>query len=112
MATIVAGGTGYTGSNIVREAASRGHQVISVSWSEPKERVEGVRYEVGAAEVGPRRVIPGARGCREPGALRRHGRPAVEVYRELARLSAEAGARYPQVGGFSCCGPPRRRPLR
>jgi len=39
---VVIGGTGYTGNNIVREAASRGHRVISVSRSEPKEPVEGV----------------------------------------------------------------------
>ena len=103
MATIVVfGGTGYTGSNIVREAASRGHQVISVSRSEPKEPVEGVRYEVGAAEEVAERVIPGADVV--VGALSPRGDMAgrlVEVYRALVRLSAAAGARYLQVGGFS-----------
>ena len=48
MATIIVfGGTGYTGGNIVREAASRGHHVISMSRSEPAEPVEGVTYETG-----------------------------------------------------------------
>jgi putative NADH-flavin reductase len=107
MATIVVfGGTGYTGSNIVREAASRGHQVISVSRSEPKERVEGVRYEVGAAEAVAARVIPGADAV--VASLAPRGDMAgrlVEVYRELARLSAAAGARYLQVGGFSSLRP-------
>ena len=107
MATIVVfGGTGYTGSNIVREAASRGHQVISVSRSEPEEPVEGVRYEVGAAEEMAPRVIPGADVV--VASLAPRGDMAgrlVEVYRELARLSAAAGARYLQVGGFSSLRP-------
>ena len=107
MATIVVfGGTGYTGSNIVREAASRGHQVISVSRSEPQERIEGVRYEVGDAEEVAPRVIPGADAV--VASLAPRGDMAgrlVEVYRELARLSAEAGARYLQIGGFSSLRP-------
>jgi len=52
MATIVVfGGTGYTGGNIVREAASRGHHVIAVSRTEPAEPIEGVTYETGAVEA-------------------------------------------------------------
>jgi putative NADH-flavin reductase len=107
MATIVVfGGTGYTGANIVREAASRGHRVMAVSRSEPAEPMEGVTYEAGAAETLAPRLIPGAdvvvaalspRGDME-------GR-LVSVYRELARLSAEAGARYLQIGGFSSLRP-------
>ena len=112
MATIVVfGGTGYTGSNIVREAASRGHQVIAVSRSEPKERVEGVRYEVGAAEAVAARVIPGADAV--VASLAPRGDMAgrlVEVYRALARLSAAAGARYLQVGGFSSLRPAPEAP--
>jgi uncharacterized protein len=107
MATIVVfGGTGYTGSNIVREAASRGHQVISVSRSQPTEPVEGVRYEVGKAEDVAQRVIPGADAV--VAALSPRGDMAgrlVEVYGQLARLAAEAGARYLQVGGFSSLRP-------
>lgn len=107
MVTIVVfGGTGYTGGNIVREAASRGHQVISVSRSQPKEPVEGVRYETGPVEELAPRLIPGAdvvvatlspRGDME-------GR-LVEVYGQLARLSARVGARYVQIGGFSSLRP-------
>jgi len=107
MATIIVfGGTGYTGDNIVREAASRGHDVISVSRSEPQAPVDGVRYEIGAAEdVGPR-IIPGADAV--VAALSPRGDMAgrlVEVYGTLARVSAESGARYLQVGGFSSLRP-------
>ena len=112
MATIVVfGGTGYTGGNIAREAASRGHRVISVSRSEPPEPVEAVRYEVGTVlDVAPR-VIPGADVV--VAALSPRGDMAghlVEVYGELARLAAEAGARYLQVGGFSSLRPAKDQP--
>jgi len=40
----VIGGTGYAGSNIVAEAVSRGHSVISVARSIPTARVEGAVY--------------------------------------------------------------------
>ncbi|MGM7679562.1 NAD(P)-dependent oxidoreductase [Microbacterium sp. A94] len=40
----VIGGTGYAGSNIVAEAVSRGHSVVSVARSAPAERVEGATY--------------------------------------------------------------------
>jgi len=112
MATIVVfGGTGYTGGNVVREAASRGHQVISVSRSEPKEPVEGVRYEFGSVDVIAPRVIPGADAV--VAALSPRGDMVgrlVDVYVELARLSAEAGARYLQVGGFSSLRPAPDQP--
>ena len=112
MATIVVfGGTGYTGGNIVREAASRGHEVVSVSRSEPTERVEGVRYETGAAaDVAPA-VVPGADVV--VAALSPRGDMAghlVETYRVLAQASAEAGARYLQVGGFSSLRPAEGAP--
>src|SRR3954453_7057804 len=111
MATIVVfGGTGYTGGNIVREGASRGHQVISVSRSEPKEPVEGVRYELGSVDVIGPRVVPGADAV--VAALSPRGDLAahlVDVYTELARLSADAGARYLQVGGSSSLRPARGR---
>jgi len=112
MSTIVVfGGTGYTGGNIVREAASRGHHVISVSRSEPQERIEGVVYTIGAAEDVAPKVIPGADAV--VAALAPRGDMAgrlVEVYEQLARLSAEAGARYLQVGGFSSLRPAPGQP--
>lgn len=107
MATIVVvGGTGYTGGNIVREAASRGHAVVSISRSEPSERVPGVRYELGEVQDVAPLAIPGADVV--VAAISPRGDMAgrlVEVYRQLAGLSAEAGARYLQVGGFSSLRP-------
>jgi uncharacterized protein len=107
MATIVVvGGTGYTGANIVREAAGRGHTVVSVSRSQPSEPVPGVRYEFGDAAELAARVIPGADVV--VASLSPRGDTAgrlVDVYRQLARLSADAGARYFQVGGFSSLRP-------
>ena len=43
----VLGGTGYAGGNIVREAASRGHEVTSISRNAPQEKVSGVTYVTG-----------------------------------------------------------------
>jgi uncharacterized protein len=112
MATIVVfGGTGYTGANIVREAASRGHHVVSVSRSEPKERVEGVQYTIGPADEVAPKAIPGADAV--VAALSPRGDMAgrlVEVYEQLARVSAEVGARYLQVGGFSSLRPAPGQP--
>jgi putative NADH-flavin reductase len=45
----VLGGTGYTGGALVAEALRRGHQVTSVSRSEPEERLDGVSYLIGSA---------------------------------------------------------------
>ena len=112
MATVVVfGGTGYTGSNVVREAASRGHDVVSVSRSQPTEPVEGVRYEAGDATEVAQRVMAGADVA--VATLAPRGDMAgrlVDVYTELARLSAEAGARYLQVGGFSSLRPAEGAP--
>jgi len=44
----VIGGTGYAGSNIVAEAVSRGHTVVSVARTIPSERVEGATYIEGS----------------------------------------------------------------
>src|SRR3954469_21703462 len=43
----ILGGTGYAGSQIVREAVKRGHQVTSFSRSLPAEQVEGATYRTG-----------------------------------------------------------------
>jgi putative NADH-flavin reductase len=107
MATVVVfGGTGYTGGNVVREASARGHRVVSVSRSEPKDPVEGVHYETGPVEQVAGQVIPGADAV--VAALSPRGDMSgrlVDVYRELAQQSAAAGARYIQVGGYSSLRP-------
>jgi putative NADH-flavin reductase len=107
MASIVVfGGTGFTGGNVAREASARGHQVVSVSRSEPQDPIQGVRYETGPVEEVAERVIQGADAV--VAALSPRGDMSgrlVEVYRGLARQSAAAGARYIQVGGFSSLRP-------
>jgi putative NADH-flavin reductase len=103
---VVFGGTGYTGSHVVREAVRRGHHVVPVSRSQPPDPVDGVQYEVGFADDVAQRVIPGADAV--VAGLSPRGDMAgrlVEVYTELARLSAQAGARYLQIGGFSSLRP-------
>jgi putative NADH-flavin reductase len=103
---VVFGGTGYTGSAVVREAVARGHEVVSVSRSQPAEPVDGARYEIGDVEELAPTVVPGAGAV--VAALAPRGDMAgrlVEVYGALAQASAAAGARYLQVGGFSSLRP-------
>ena len=107
MATVVVfGGTGYTGGNLVREAALRGHRVVSVSRSAPQEPVDDVQYEVGDVESVAERVIAGAdvviASISPRGAMT--GR-LVDVYRRLAGLADQAGSRYVQIGGFNSLRP-------
>jgi putative NADH-flavin reductase len=101
----IIGGTGYTGTNIAREAVSRGHQVVSWSRSAPADPVEGVRYETGDAADAPA-IIAGADAVVL--ALSPRGETAgrlVELYPVYAAAAAEAGARLIMVGGFSSLRP-------
>ncbi|MGW9403130.1 NAD(P)-dependent oxidoreductase [Arthrobacter sp. NPDC055585] len=45
---VIFGGTGYAGSNIAREAAARGHEVISYSRRPPEQPLDGVEYRIGS----------------------------------------------------------------
>ncbi|MEP7055212.1 MAG: NAD(P)H-binding protein [Actinomycetota bacterium] len=103
---VVFGGTGYTGGNVAREAASRGHKVVSVSRSQPTEPIKEVRYEIGDVELLAPSLISEADVVVATLAPRGDmvGR-LVEVYGKLAELSAASGARYVQVGGFSSLRP-------
>lgn len=108
---VVFGGTGYTGANIVREAAARGHQVVAVSRTAPSDPLPGVQYEVGAADEVADRVVAGADAV--VAALSPRGDMAgrlVGVYDALARAAARAGARYLQIGGFSSLRPAPGQP--
>jgi putative NADH-flavin reductase len=107
MSTItVVGGTGYAGSAIVREAAKRGHDVVSFSRNVPAEeaRVDGVRYETGSmldAEARLRAVTGSdvvVSSLSPRGEL--DGR-IVEADLALADLAAEHGVRLGVVGGYS-----------
>lgn len=103
---VVVGGTGYTGGNIIAEAAARGHSCVSISRSQPSQPVPGVHYELGPVQDVAARIIPGADVV--VAALSPRADMAgrlVEVYRQLAQLAAAAGARYLQVGGFSSLRP-------
>jgi putative NADH-flavin reductase len=104
----VIGGTGYAGSAIVAEAASRGHEVTAFSRSLPAEQIEGVTYVQGDAadEAALAGVIEGAdvvvAALAPRGALAGNYR---EVGRTIARLADAAGARLFLVGGFSSLRP-------
>lgn len=106
----VVGGTGYAGSNVVREAAARGHEVVSFSRTAPEgdARVDGVRYETGSvldADVRAR-AFEGADVV--VSTLSPRGEldgQLVEVDRELAVLAGERGIRIAVVGGFSSLRP-------
>lgn len=108
MSTIaVIGGTGYTGTNIAREAAGRGHEVVSWSRSVPAEPIEGVRYETGdAADAAA--IIPGADAVvltlSPRGELAARGRQ-LGLYQQYAAAATEAGVRVLVIGGFSSLRP-------
>jgi uncharacterized protein len=104
----VIGGTGYAGSAIVAEAASRGHDVTAFSRTAPAEPVPGVTYVQGDAadEAAVQQVVAGADAV--VGALAARGALADsfrDVYRTIGRLADAAGAPLFIVGGFSSLRP-------
>ncbi|GAA1667897.1 NAD-dependent epimerase [Mycolicibacterium murale] len=104
----VLGGTGYAGSAIVDEAASRGHQVTALSRTAPPEPVAGVHYVEGdatdektlSAVIADADVVVAALAPRGPLA-----RTFRDVYRTVAGLADAAGARLFVIGGFSSLRP-------
>lgn len=104
----VIGGTGYAGSAIVKEAAARGHEVIAFSRSIPDEPVDTVTYVQSMADgtAALASTIEGAdavvAALSPRGALAGQLRP---IYRTVARLAADAGAKLFIVGGFSSLRP-------
>lgn len=111
MSTIaIIGGTGYTGSNLAREAAGRGHTVVSWSRHQPKEPVEGVRYETGDA-ADATKIIDGADVV--IATLSPRGDLAARVaglYQSYAAAAARAGATFVAIGGFSSLRPAPDQP--
>jgi len=113
MRITVLGGTGYTGGNIVREAASRGHEVISYSRNLPEVAVDGVSYETGSlldSEVQAKAV---ENTDVVVAALAPRGELADELralYARLAKLSASAGTRFGVIGGFNALRPAAGQP--
>lgn len=104
----VVGGTGYAGSAIVAEAATRSHEVTTLSRSLPDPPVRGVTYVQGDAtdEATLSSVIEGAdvvvAALSPRGPLADNFR---DVYRTIARLADATGARLFVVGGYSSLRP-------
>lgn len=98
----VLGGTGYAGSNIVREAVARGHQVTAYSRHAPEQPVDGATYvtadvtdtDTQAQVVTGADVVVSALAPRGPleDSLR-------EVDAALAARAQQAGVRFGVVGG-------------
>lgn len=103
MSTIVIlGGTGYAGGHIAREAASRGHRVISYSRSEPSERADGVEYRIGS--LTDEAVVAQAATEADDLVVATHGAdvggtPLVDHVDGLVAASIEHGTRLSFVGG-------------
>jgi uncharacterized protein len=100
----ILGGTGYAGSYIAREAAARGHQVISYSLDAPDSETTGVTYRLGdvldddflASTVDDADVAFGALSPR--GELEGDGK-LRGIYRKVEELAARRGVRFGAMGG-------------
>lgn len=109
---IIVGGTGFTGSNIAREAVRRGDSVTSVSRHAPETPIEGVRYLTGEDAVAVTRdAIDGTdtivATLSPRGATAGH---LGEIYGKLGEIAADAGARLIVVGGFGSLRPAAGQP--
>ncbi|SFS80826.1 NAD(P)-dependent oxidoreductase [Saccharopolyspora flava] len=107
MATItIIGGTGFTGSNIARHAVHRGHQVRSLSRSQPSEPIDGVDYQTGSVEDRAPELLRGAdvlvTALAPRGDMAGH---LVRIYGHLAERARTTGARLIVVGGYSSLRP-------
>lgn len=99
---VIFGGTGYAGGHIAREAASRGHQVISYSRNAPEEPLDGVEYRTGslaspavltAAAADADVLIVAVHGADVDGA------PLAAHMPQLVEAARSGGARLAFVGG-------------
>ena len=109
----VIGGTGYTGSAVVEQAAARGHQVTALSTRAPRTEVPGVTYVQGDAAdpgvlapvIADADVVVAALAPRGPLAA-----TFRDVNRTIAALADEAGARLFVVGGYTSLRPAKGAP--
>lgn len=100
---VVLGGTGYTGTRVVREAVARGHDVSSLSRTAPTTPVDGADYHIGSIsnDGARKRVLAGADVV--IAAISPRAEPGGElrsIYSRLAREVGAAGARLGVIGGF------------
>jgi len=101
---VVLGGTGYTGTAIVTEAAKRGHDVTSYSRTAPAAPVDGVAYETGSLQDSGVREAAFANADVVVATLSPRGELETglrELYAEFAELAASTGTRLGVVGGYS-----------
>jgi putative NADH-flavin reductase len=104
----IIGGTGYAGSAIAAEAASRGHQITALSRSLPDAPIPNVTYVQGDAtdEATLSRLIEGKDAV--VAALAPRGPLAAtfrDIYRTIARLADAAEVSLFVVGGYSSLRP-------
>jgi len=98
----VFGGTGYAGSNIVAEAARRGHPVTSYSRNLPEQPVDGVDYVQGSLLDADTRAKALADSDVVVVTVAPRGDMAGSVRNGIAALAAEAeqaGVRIGVIGG-------------
>ncbi|CAN5186602.1 NAD(P)H-binding protein [soil metagenome] len=100
---VILGGTGYTGSAIVAEAAARGFDVVSVSRSATEDKIEGVNYIEGSVLDNAIRskafdgadVVIAALSPRADMAGK-----VVQVYKAVIEDLADSDTRLFIIGGF------------
>lgn len=110
---VVIGGTGYAGAALVRHAASRGHEVTSISRNAADAAVDRVTYVTG--NVTDETFLDEALADADAiiSALSPRGEldgRIVEVDRQTARIARANGARLFVVGGFSSLRPSEDEP--
>lgn len=106
MSTIaIIGGTGFTGTNLAREAVSRGHAVTSFSRNAPDEPVDGVDYQHGTSAEAVR-VVPGTDAVIATLSPRGDSAGTLQAtYQALAEAAIQAGSRLIVIGGYSSLRP-------
>lgn len=107
---VIVGGTGFAGSAITAQAASRGHKVTSLSRSVPSAPVPAVTYQ--SAKVAEVTSVPEDTDV-IIGALSPRGDnqgTLVDIYTRLASVAGEAGARLIVIGGFGSLRPAEGAP--
>ena len=99
---VVIGGTGYAGGHIVREAVSRGHEVVAVARKAPEEPVDGATHVQGDIRDldGLSDVLTGADAVIDAVSPRGDmADSAVEALRALAGKLTGTSTRLGVVGG-------------
>lgn len=114
MSTIaVIGGTGYAGTEIAREASSRGHAVTVWSRNAPAEPIPGVTYRQGSLldPATQHEAVQGVEIVIATLSPRGDLEGKLEgVYAQLAIEAASVGARLGIVGGFGSHRPAQGAP--